>query len=106
MISTKHQYRSHTTILLLPFLICDAVHIAGNRNSGFMSYNLGTVINFEAVGSNVQGQELCPQQIYLKPMIFLHHTEIYFKSTPMSTLRCNSVLRTSRSVRYAPNKSS
>ena len=35
-------------------------------------------LTFEVAGLNVQGQDFYPQHIYLKPMIFLHHTEIYF----------------------------
>jgi len=69
-----------------------------------MSYNFETLINFEAVGSNLQVQDLYTLHIHLKPIIFLHHTEIYFKSTPVSTLQCNTIISTSCSVSFAPNE--
>lgn len=105
MISTKHQYRSHTTVLL-PFLNSDRIHISGNRSSDSKSYNFGTVIAFEAVGLNLKRQDLYPQQIYLKPIISLHHKEIYFKITSISTLQCNTTLSISCSISYVPKESS
>jgi hypothetical protein len=71
-----------------------------------MSYNFGTAINFVVVGLNVQGQDFYPQQIYLKPMIFSHHTEIYFKSTLIRTLQRNATLSITCFICFASTESS